>query len=464
MAFLINCEQNTVYENIMSNLTAENVQELIHSLGLEIINTWYDGNQSRPVFDCVPFEDKMVPDKTICVWVEPPYEAKIWLKTANPRNNGLVEDITSLETLQNELADLMNNPPVDQEQEYGKYIDRAMMDHYDMMNGDIGDIDFQCDMRTIQNNTSQHILTESIADASFQYTATVSSRYPNDNARVYIYTYSDNCDLLDDIGTYFSSKCNDNYKYILSDNPHIRIEDLRGVYDDPTDWYYSLHNKPYVYAEIVVSTTDDTPKEQIKLLALNAFKRFVETAIQAKSANNTPYMRILDDDPRQFAMDSVGFTSAVKSICEKAGMHALAEAITSLYKACHPVMEAVDVPMQIFADYLNQNNITELDNDKIGLIINKLIRGKRITQEEGSEIYNTMMKRINQFENAAKPTVTESTDDDDDDDQYDEEFGPVNSGNENSCTCMICGKPCGIGSFRGGSVVCPDCEDRRWNR
>lgn len=286
-------------DNDKTNITVAGVKQLITLLGMGITNIWYDGNKSRPVFDCVPTSNPSFPGGPICVLVEEPYEARIWLKTANPRNNGLVEDITSLETLQNELADLLNNPPVDQEQEYGKYIDRAMMDHYDSMNGDIGDIDFQCDMR---------------------------------------------------------------------------------------------------------------------------------------------------------------------NVCEKAGMHALAEAIDALYKACHPVMEAVDVPMQIFEDYLKQNNITDIDEDQLEQIITNLILGKRITREEGNEIYNKVMDRINQSQNANKPIVTESTDDDDDDDKYDPEFGPVNSDSKNSCTCMICGKPCGIGSFRGGSVVCPDCEDSRWNR
>lgn len=87
-------------DNNTTELTEEAVLNIIDQLGLKQVNKWFDGNQSRIVYDCDKGDGTIV-----CVWVEPPYEAKVWIKNANPRNNGLVEDITTTEA----LADAISN-------------------------------------------------------------------------------------------------------------------------------------------------------------------------------------------------------------------------------------------------------------------------------------------------------------------------------------------------------------------
>lgn len=122
-------------ESLSPSLTEESVVEMLGELGLNVENKWFDGNKSRIVFDV-----KSHDGETICVWVEPPYEAKLWFKDRSNRNNGLIEDITNISTLKEELYAMVNED--DPEISLGNSIDTAMMDHYDMMNGDIGDIDF----------------------------------------------------------------------------------------------------------------------------------------------------------------------------------------------------------------------------------------------------------------------------------------------------------------------------------
>lgn len=129
---------NEADEGNINEMTEDGVRRTIESLGLEITNKWYDGNRSRPVFDC-----KAPDGLVVCVWNEPPYEARVWVKDANPRDNGLVEDIVSLSDLKTQLGKIagVDTDGLDAEQSYGNYIDTAMMDHYDMMNGDIGDFE-----------------------------------------------------------------------------------------------------------------------------------------------------------------------------------------------------------------------------------------------------------------------------------------------------------------------------------
>jgi len=94
-----------------SEITEEGVKNVISKLGMVISNTWYDGNTSRPVYDC-----QFVDGPTICVWTEPPYEAKLWIKDANPRYNQFTEDIVTLADLEQKLSNLIgDNSPTDEQ-------------------------------------------------------------------------------------------------------------------------------------------------------------------------------------------------------------------------------------------------------------------------------------------------------------------------------------------------------------
>lgn len=90
--------------DVTYELTEEAVTDLIKELGLEIVNTWYDGNKDRIVYDCKDKGDEN--GETVCVWVEPPYEARVWLKDVNPRVNHLVEDIETIDALKAALVDI----------------------------------------------------------------------------------------------------------------------------------------------------------------------------------------------------------------------------------------------------------------------------------------------------------------------------------------------------------------------
>lgn len=153
-----NTDKPTVTEAIESlspSLTEESVVEMLGELNLNVENKWFDGNKSRIVFDV-----KSHDGETICVWVEPPYEAKLWFKDRSNRNNGLIEDITNISTLKEELYAMVNEP--DPEISLGNSIDTAMMDHYDMMNGDIGDIDIG-DFESISDADRLAIFEESVS-------------------------------------------------------------------------------------------------------------------------------------------------------------------------------------------------------------------------------------------------------------------------------------------------------------
>ena len=90
--------------DVTYELTEDAVTDLIKELGLEIVNTWYDGNKDRIVYDCKDKGDEN--GETVCVWVEPPYEARVWLKDVNPRVNQLVEDIETIDALKAALVDI----------------------------------------------------------------------------------------------------------------------------------------------------------------------------------------------------------------------------------------------------------------------------------------------------------------------------------------------------------------------
>lgn len=91
-------------DDVTYELTEDAVTDLIKELGLEIVNTWYDGNKDRIVYDCKDKGDEN--GETVCVWVEPPYEARVWLKDANPRVNQLVEGLETLDALKAALVDI----------------------------------------------------------------------------------------------------------------------------------------------------------------------------------------------------------------------------------------------------------------------------------------------------------------------------------------------------------------------
>lgn len=95
----------------MNEITEEGVKSVISNLGLDIVNVWFDGNKSRPVYDC-----KKESSPTICVWTEPPYEAKVWIKDANPRQNQFTEDITSLIDLEENISNIIGDgSPTDEQ-------------------------------------------------------------------------------------------------------------------------------------------------------------------------------------------------------------------------------------------------------------------------------------------------------------------------------------------------------------
>lgn len=95
-------EQDAESENY-KEMTEDGVQGVLSKLGLTVVNKWYDGNRSRPVFDC-----KKDNGETICVWTEPPYEAKVWFKDREPGHNRYTEDIITLDSLEHELNALLD--------------------------------------------------------------------------------------------------------------------------------------------------------------------------------------------------------------------------------------------------------------------------------------------------------------------------------------------------------------------
>lgn len=87
-------------------MTEEAVLSLIDKLSLEVVNKWFDGNKSRPVFDCRDKCDEA--GETVCVAVEPPYEARVWFKDVNPRVNHYTEDIITIGDLEDTLKEFFH--------------------------------------------------------------------------------------------------------------------------------------------------------------------------------------------------------------------------------------------------------------------------------------------------------------------------------------------------------------------
>lgn len=87
-------------------MTEEAVLSLIDKLSLEVVNKWFDGNKSRPVFDCRDMCDEA--GETVCVAVEPPYEARVWFKDVNPRVNHYTDDIITIGDLEDTLKEFFH--------------------------------------------------------------------------------------------------------------------------------------------------------------------------------------------------------------------------------------------------------------------------------------------------------------------------------------------------------------------
>lgn len=103
----------------------------------------------------------------------------------------------------------------------------------------------------------------------------------------------------------------------------------------------------------------------------------------------------LYDEEDDELFESADFGKSIKKLCGIAGKPALAEAVIKLYNIYHPVMEASDVVYQLFSDYCDKEGIVELnDKNSIGKIINQMIKDKRITYEEGEELYNEFYTKI----------------------------------------------------------------------
>lgn len=89
------------------------------------------------------------------------------------------------------------------------------------------------------------------------------------------------------------------------------------------------------------------------------------------------------------------FESSIKKLCNVAGKPALAESVMKLYKIYHPVMEASDVVYQIFSDYCDKEGIVNFSSlGAINDIIDQMIDDKRITSEEGEELYNEFKTKL----------------------------------------------------------------------
>jgi hypothetical protein len=113
-------------------LTEESVRSLLDRLNLVIDNKWYDGNKSRSVFDCHDKFDEL--GETVCVFVEPPYEARVWYKDLNPRVNHYTEGIETLDELEEVLREFFKISPNESKQnEYHYSNEEYLQDVYDAL-------------------------------------------------------------------------------------------------------------------------------------------------------------------------------------------------------------------------------------------------------------------------------------------------------------------------------------------
>lgn len=177
-------------------LTEESVRSLLDRLNLVIDNKWYDGNKSRPVFDCHDKFDEL--GETVCVFVEPPYEARVWYKDLNPRVNHYTEGIETLDELEEVLREFFKISPNESKQnersseDYLQEIYDSLASAWDkskfnLSKGYDPDYDCQCIRISLKEDPAFYSLTYVIepGDANFvsgRPTAFQTIwRYPNDH-------------------------------------------------------------------------------------------------------------------------------------------------------------------------------------------------------------------------------------------------------------------------------------------
>jgi hypothetical protein len=331
-------EQDAEAENYQE-MTEEGVQGVLNKLGLTVVNKWYDGNRSRPVFDCQKGNGE-----TICVWTEPPYEAKVWFKDREPGNNRFTEDIITLDSLESELNDLLDEiSPTEEELNAAAEKISAPDYHAEGAYEDLTDIGG--DFESI-GNTQISSLMESVNADSFSYETYVTKH--DKYSIVQVYAHSKNTEWLEWIFDYFGLICNEDFKYQLDDITWIMS--VSGNYERR-----AINAIPYTFIGVKMVTSPETDESTIETTVLDKVKHFINQAIESESANRS--QGILDnkkffnfapsrfeDDPREFAYDeAVELYKDIKAICDIAGKPALAEAVIKLHKAYHPVLEAAEV-------------------------------------------------------------------------------------------------------------------------
>lgn len=444
-------EQDAEAENYQE-MTEEGVQGILNKLGLSVVNKWYDGNRSRPVFDC-----RKGNGETICVWTEPPYEAKVWFKDREPGNNRFTEDIITLDSLEYELNNLLDEiSPTEEELNAAAEKISAPDYHAEGAYEDLTDIGG--DFESVQSAPRM----EAVNADSVSYEVTVTDL--NVKSRAYVKIISEDTALLNTIFNYFISvSTRPALVYQLADSPNIYLDGMVRHYDEEYKTPYLETNANVVQTPNNLLpnparhlTLDDVHIEKLKesrlqSIVLDNLKRFVNQAIAYGAAHPeknlsvvdvpNPRMLITEDDPREFAYDeSVEFYKDIKAVCDIAGKPALAEAVIKLHKAYHPVMESGESPdedsMNRFKQIFNEMNLTEYTNDNI----RKVLDTDNFTFDEKVRLWRAL--------------ATEEEDDEDDDD----DDIPASS---DGAICMICGNPCSISCFQGGSVVCPDCQAKR---
>lgn len=392
-------EQDAEAENYQE-MTEEGVQGVLNRLGLTVVNKWYDGNRSRPVFDCQKGNGE-----TICVWTEPPYEAKVWFKDREPGNNRFSEDIITLDSLESELNDLLDEiSPTEEELNAAAEKISAPDYHAEGAYEDLTDL----------GNDFESVQLESVNADAVSYEVVVADL--NVKSRVSVKIISEDTALLNTIFNYFISVSNSPAQiYHLADNPNIYMDGM---------WrhYYEDYQTPYLNTIVNVQTPNNLLPNPARHLGLNDIhieklkesslqsivldnvKRFVNQAIAYGAAHPeqnlsvvdipNPHMEIAEDNPREFAYDeAVELYKDIKAICDIAGKPALAEAVIKLHKAYHPVLEAEGVAEQIFADYLDKKGITELDAVKLERILNDMVYEKRISSTEADKLWTTVMSK-----------------------------------------------------------------------
>lgn len=91
-------------------MSTEAVKDVIKSLGLTVDNTWYDGNKSRPVYDCPVTTEEFGKDGLhVCVLSEPPYECKVWIKEEEGHGKFYREDIVNEKQLRQAISDALEH-------------------------------------------------------------------------------------------------------------------------------------------------------------------------------------------------------------------------------------------------------------------------------------------------------------------------------------------------------------------